>query len=157
MKNWVLIQNGEIVENYFQQEKPTIHSNKGIVYKKVFASTQPQPTANEKVVEGWEITGEQYIQTFTLVDKTEREMALEGWHYPEYSMMIKISMMEVMTNPQLQQFVSQLVLWWNLTKLQHEVTQEYAYFYCNFIYEAHQDIITAFSQYITIETLPDEE
>jgi len=156
MKHWVLVKNNEVIAEYIQQEKPTIHANKGIVYEKVFASILPQPSATEKVVEEWIIDGDSYLQTFTLVDKSAREIALEGWHYPEYSMRIKISMMEVMTNPQLQQFVSQLVLWWNLTKLQHEVTQQYAYFYCNFIYEAHQEIINAFSQYIEIETLPNE-
>lgn len=156
MKHWVLVKDNEIKADYYQETKPTIHPNKGIVYEKVIAATQPVPSATEKLVEGWEITGWQYIQTFTLVDKTAREIALDGWHYPEYSMRIKISMSEVMTNQQLQQFVSQLVLWWNLAKLQHDIDQQYSYFYCNFIRPEHEAIVNAFGALIEIEDRPVE-
>lgn len=152
MKNWVLIKDNKIEAEYWKEEKPTIATTKGIVYEKVFASEIPQPSATEKVVESWEIMGEQYIQSFEVVDKTPLEM----WHYPEYAMRIKVAFAAINSNQQLQGFVSQLVLWWNLTKLQHEIDETHSYFYCNFIHDEHQAIVDAFGELIEIENRPTE-
>lgn len=156
MKTWYLIKDNVKTDvSWIQPEKPNLAATKGIVYEAVF-TPQPEITATQKLEQSWEIQDDKYVQVWTVIEKTPYEIAIEGWHHQDYAMRIKISMGEVMNNAQLQQFVSQLVLWWNLTKLQHEVDQQYAYFYCNFIFPEHQDIVTAFGELIEIENKPVE-
>ena len=156
MKTWYLIKDNVKTDvSWIQPEKPNLAATKGIVYEAVF-TPQPEITATQKLEQSWEIQGDQYVQVFTIVDKTEYEIAIEGWYFPDYSMRIVVSLAAINSNQQLQQFVSQLVLWWNLTKLQHEVDQQNAYFYCNFIHPEHQAIVDAFGELIEIENKPVE-
>lgn len=88
------------------------------------------------------------VFTYPVVDKTQAEIdyevAMAGWHYPDYAKRIKVPLADINTDPVLQGFVSQLLLWWTLNKLEHHTDTEHAYFYCNFIYPAHESILAGF-------------
>lgn len=151
MTRYFLIKDNKVTDLGLHDSKPILSVSKGIVYEAVFTS-MPVPQATEKVIESWEILEDKYVQSFEVVDKT----ALEMWHHPEYAMRIKVPFASINTNPQLQGFVSQLVLWWSLTKLQHEVDAENSYFYCNFIHPEHEVVVNAFGALIEIEDIPVE-
>lgn len=99
-----------------------------------------------------------YTRVHTVVDKTEQEKQEYqnnlNWPEKEWGMRISISIVAIMSNSQLQQFVSQLLLWWQMTGLIHVYRNERVSFYCNFIHQEHQAIVDAFGPYIDTETSP---
>lgn len=156
MKNWVLIKNGDIVKTVYQLDKPTIHENKGIYYEQVFTE-QPEITATQKLNQTWIVVGDQYVQSWEVVEKTDYEIAIEGWHFPEYPYKLRIKVnLAIVTDPQVQQFVSMLVLWWSAKKdeLDHTSDNEYLYFYCDNVLPEHESIINLMSGVIEIESRP---
>lgn len=53
-------------------QKPELPSN--IVELEVIYDNKPEPTSTQKVVENWVATETQWVQSFSLVDKTEQEL-----------------------------------------------------------------------------------
>lgn len=152
MTRYFLINGEKATDLGLRESKPVLAANKGTVYEAVFGASMPVPSETEKVIESWEIVKDKYVQSFEVIDKTPLEM----WHHHEYAMRIKVPFASINSNQQLQGFVSQLVLWWSLTKLEHEVDAENSYFYCNFIRPEHEAIVNAFGALIEIEDRPVE-
>ena len=148
MKEYVLVNNGNVIYRYSSFVKPTINEIKGFIYE-VQTSVKPAIPVGKKVVEIWTIEGDKYIQGWELEDVTLQDT----WHDQNYPKRIKIAMHDINTISTLQEFVSKLILWWMIKGLKHYSDNDYAYFYCNFIYEEHQSIIDQFGQYIVIESL----
>ncbi|NCD42972.1 MAG: hypothetical protein EOL88_12895 [Bacteroidia bacterium] len=148
MKNYVLLKDNEVVARYTAETKPVMNASKGIVYEAVTA-TPPTITSSQKLIESWSFSYGKYKQSWQVVEKT----LADTWHFEDYSMRIKIPLTTINSNLDVQEFVSKLIMWWNLTGLSHTADAENSYFYCNFIYPEHQAIVDAFQGLITIENL----
>lgn len=148
MKKYVLIQNDNVIYHYYSDNKPTLNKNKGIVYEVQLVS-KPNVLDSEKAVEYWTIEDDKYVQSWEIENVTIQDT----WHDDRYIKRIKIALSNINTITILQEFVSKLILWWLIKGMHHYSDNEYAYFYCNFIYEEHQSIINQFENYIIIEDL----
>ncbi len=156
MKNWILLQNNVIKQHYQANKKPDMPLIKGTVYE-IVHTTQPIYSELQKLQEGWEIQQGKYVQVWTVIDKSAYEIAIQGWHFPEYPYQLRIKVaISTLTDPQVQQLVSMLILWWSAKKdeLDHTSDSEFLYFYCDMVMPDHDNILNAMERMVTKETRP---
>lgn len=150
MKHYVLIKDNEILQHYNAEIKPSIHINKGIIYEYI-EEAAPVPLSTQKVEEGYEVQGDKYVKVFTIVDKTEYEILMESWLYPEYQKKIIAPISLIFEGTGLA-----MKAWFDLNDLPIKKVGDIVELYCNEILPAHADIVTQLQGVITIEDKPTE-
>lgn len=152
MKKYVLVKDGQQIDfNEFEGTPPSLAPNKP-QWKELVDPGSPSISSTQLVESSAGLVDDKWVISYTVRDKTADEIFEESWIDKNSSLRIKISVAEIKANQQLQGFVSQLILWWNLMKFTHEVDGEFAYFYCNKILPEHQSIVDAFDGFIVIES-----
>lgn len=153
MKHYVLVKEGAIIQHYHSGTKPTIAASKGTVYEYVTA-TAPTATEAQKVVESWGVVGEQYLQVFTLIEKTPYELAMQDWAYPEFQKRI-VAPKSLLFD---QSGIAVLMkTWFDIEGLPIESKGTNVRMYCREILADHQAVVDSLQAVITIETRPINE
>lgn len=119
---------------------------------------QPAPnydSSTQRATSSWQADLQtlQYIQSWTIQDKTQYEIAMEDWRHPQYQKRI-IAPKELLFDD----IGIKMYGWFQLNGLPVElVSDTYIYLWCNEILPEHQTIVDNLQGVITIEDIPIEE
>jgi hypothetical protein len=126
------------------------------VVELLVVNTQP-PTYNETtqyVNSDWQVDLQtlQYIQSWTIQDKTQYEIAMEDWRHPQYQKRI-IAPKELLFDD----IGIKMFGWFQLNGLPVELVGDtYIYLWCNEILPEHQTIVDNLQGIIQIQDRPVE-
>jgi hypothetical protein len=132
------------------------------VQLEVVETTKPEPTATEKLLpvsydieinEGeHDLTGINGTATevWAVVDKSAYEIAMEGWHHPDWCKRIIAPATLVMDDVGVK-----MLGWWQIMGFPIEREGDFVYLYCNQILPQHQTVVDQLQGVITIEDRPE--
>lgn len=89
----------------------------------------------------------QYRIVWTITNKTAFDIAIEAWHYPEFTKRIVAPVELVMQYPAIE-------TWFRINDLPIIRVNTTLYCYCNLILPMHQQLIDALSGIVTVEDIP---
>ncbi len=122
----------------------------GIVELTVKETVQPVfNAATKKIAEKWEANLEtnQWVQSWEIQDLTTVEIAMFGWHHPEFVLRIVAPDMLLIQAPGVE-------TWARYNGLPVVAESGQVYLYCNTILPQHQVLLTTYQEIITIENRP---
>ena len=155
MKHWVLIQNNEIIAEYFQQEKPTIAATKGEVIELSEAYAGEAANAGEvsTLIHKVTTTSGKYYGKWrilhTVALKTADELLFDTWKHPDWVKRIIAPAALVMEDIGIK-----MLGWWQIMGYPFEREGDNVHLYCNQILPQHQAIVDQLAGVITIENKP---